>query len=48
MAGIRLATDLKFYDERAKLDERWMKNFYLGDGLSYREGKGGKEIGCYN
>ncbi|MCJ1391186.1 hypothetical protein MMC18_004048 [Xylographa bjoerkii] len=30
---IRLATDLRFYEEGAKLDERWMKTFYHGDGL---------------
>lgn len=30
---IRLATDLRFYEEGSKLDQRWMKTFYFGDGL---------------
>ncbi|KAL6717702.1 hypothetical protein ACLMJK_005617 [Lecanora helva] len=30
---IRLASDLRFYEEGAKLDERWTKPFWHGDGL---------------
>lgn len=30
---IRLASDLRFYEEGAKLDERWTRPFYNGDGL---------------
>jgi phytanoyl-CoA hydroxylase len=30
---IRLSSDLRFYEEGAKLDERWTKPFYNGDGL---------------
>ena len=30
---IRLATDLRFYEEGANLDERWIRTFYHGDGL---------------
>ncbi len=30
---IRLATDLRFYEEGARVDERWTKHFFHGDGL---------------
>jgi phytanoyl-CoA hydroxylase len=30
---IRLSTDLRFYEEGARLDSRWMKAFTIGDGL---------------
>ena len=30
---IRLASDLRFYEEGARLDERWTTHFYHGDGL---------------
>ncbi|MCJ1448200.1 MAG: hypothetical protein MMC23_008714 [Stictis urceolatum] len=30
---IRLSTDLRFYEEGEKIDERWMKPFFHGDGL---------------
>lgn len=33
LGRIRLASDLRFYDENATKDERWMKLFYYGDGL---------------
>jgi phytanoyl-CoA hydroxylase len=33
LGRIRLASDLRFYEEGAKLDERWTRPFYHGDGL---------------
>ena len=30
---IRLASDLRFYEEGAPLDERWMQTWFAGDGL---------------
>lgn len=33
LGRIRLASDLRFYEEGAALDERWMKLFKYGDGL---------------
>ena len=30
---IRLASDLRFYEGGARLDERWTTHFYHGDGL---------------
>jgi len=30
---IRVATDLRFYERGAKVDERWSSNFFQGDGL---------------
>lgn len=31
--GIRLATDVRFYEDGAPLDQRWMKAFYRCDGF---------------
>ncbi|MCJ1447920.1 MAG: hypothetical protein MMC23_008432 [Stictis urceolatum] len=33
LGRIRLASDLRFYEEGARLDERWTKPFFHGDGL---------------
>ena len=30
---IRLSSDLRFYEKGARLDERWTKPFFYGDGL---------------
>ena len=33
LGRIRLASDLRFYEEGAAIDKRWMKLFKHGDGL---------------
>ena len=33
LGRIRLASDLRFYEEGAKVDERWNTHWYTGDGL---------------
>ena len=33
LGRIRLASDLRFYEEKAAIDDRWMKLFKHGDGL---------------
>lgn len=33
LGRIRLSSDLRFYEEGAKIDERWTRPFYNGDGL---------------